>query len=251
MKYGVKNQGDVDSLEVVDPLEDPIWSVPLKAAAIMSSEVGDRVAVLGGLNSPFVVASEVWGYERFLISLIKQPDTAKELLEKISESQRIYADHLADYSGVGCCTIQDSSAGKDQNSPDLCKKFDIGYCKKVVERLKRNGIKVIVQNSAVSPFLEDQLDILAPHALHFDLNQVVPEDLISRAKDTCLIPGLDHNKLIYTGSESEIKESVRKAIEAFQGRKGLMIAPAAEMPFDTPMRNVKALLSAVREYGDY
>jgi len=242
ISYGVRDATDIDKVEVIDPINDPGWSIPIRAARIMIERAGDHWPIVGGINAPFVVASEVWGYEALLIALLREPDLAHELIEKIAESEIIFTDHLA-AAGIEYCSIEDATAAADQIDPHLCQEFDLAYCQRIVRRLRSNEIETIVQNCARFPYISDQMRMLQPDALHIDVREVGAEEIPDRAR-ICLVAGLDHERLLYRGSAEEIQSEVTRVLDVF-GPLGTMIAPAGELPFDTPLPQIKHLVTAV------
>jgi uroporphyrinogen-III decarboxylase len=56
-----------------------------------------------------------------------------------------------------------------------------------------------------------------------------------------LVAGIDHQSLIYQGSLDEIEVAVAKAVKLF-GDTRTIIAPACELPSDTPVENARELV---------
>ena len=251
-RYAIQSSDDVERLEVVDPMEDRLWSVPLKAARIMNERVGQEIMIIGCLNSPFLVASEIWGYENLLVAQMTEPDLVEKLLGVIVESEKLFGEHLRDFCGVDTCFVDDATADADQNRPDLCRRFDLRFCGMITQHLHDLGIRTIIHNCSESPYLEEQYDQYHPDALHFNLNAVGLERAVERFKGkTCLIPGVDQNELLFKGRPQDIESEVRGVIDRFGMDGGLIMGSGCEMPFTTPLENVRALKNAVERYGMY
>ncbi len=237
--------GDMESVEKlssVDPFDDPTWSVPIKAARIMTQEVGKSMMVLGCTSSPFIVASGILGYENLMVWQMLQPEELAKLLAKVAESLKMLGVRLANYSGLDAIFISGGLADEEQNTLEMCRRFDLEPLRGVVREYHELGLRTIVHNCSYAPFLREQISALEPTAIHFwvgargAIEQIAPE--LGRRT---VVAGIDHQSLIYQGSLDEIEVAVAKAIKQFGGRRTI-IAPACELPSDTPVENARELV---------
>ena len=250
VRYAVQNPEDVDRLEAVDPMEDEFWSVPLKAARILQERVGKEVAVVGCINSPMVIASELRGYESLLMDTVLSPETADKMLKVIAESSKIYGDRLAEI-GVESVFVENGTAGAEQTSPDLCKRFDLKHLNVELDHFKELGLLTIVHNCAAKPYVGLQAE-LRPSAIHFNVKAVNLEETFGILRDRCCaVAGIDHQELMFKRSVDEVEAEVRNTIECFGHRPGLIIGPGCEMPFKTPIENIRRLREAAEKHGSF
>lgn len=250
LKFAVQEPGDVDKLAVVDPMDDEFWSVPLKAAGIMQDKIGKEVAVVGCIDSPFVIASNLRGYEGLLTDIVLSPSTADKMLDIVTESSKIYGDRLVEL-GISTVFIENGTAGAEQTSPALCELFDIKYLKKEVDHYKKLGLLTIIHNCAMKPYIDLQA-ALRPSAVHFNVTAVDIRKTFSSLRDTCCsIAGIDHQVLMFKKTAKEVEAEVRRVIECYGRRPGLMIGPGCEMPFRIPIENIRMLREAAERYGSF
>jgi uroporphyrinogen-III decarboxylase len=241
----------VDSLAPIDPITDSQWSVPIKAAAIMNDAIGKEVLVLGCMSSPFIVASSVVGYENLLVSQMVDPDLTHKLLNTITQSQRMQAEHLSDFANLEAVFVSDALADADQNTLELCQRFDLHYTAMVVEALHAEGLKVIVHNCSEAPYAAEQVAAFRPEALHLPLRWRGYEEAKRALREkSCIVAGIDHRALIYDAAPDEILAEVTRVRRQHEGPEGLVIAPACELAFDTPLDNITALREAVGQDKD-
>lgn len=235
---------EVDSLEPVDPLSHPQWSVPLRAATMMNDAIGKEVPVLGGMSSPFIVAASVIGYENLLIAQMVQPDLAHKLLRTISTSQNMQVEYLAAVSGIDVIFISDALADADQNIRGLCQEFDLNYTGIVIKATHGEGMKVIVHNCSESPYAQEEMETYRPEAMHLSVKWQGYSDVREHLGGACIVAGIDHRALIYSGTPDEIMAEVARVRSSHCDDHGSILAPACELPFDTPLDNILALREA-------
>jgi len=232
----------VEKLSSIDPFDDPIWSIQIKAARIMMQDVGKSTMVLGCTSSPFIVASGILGYENLMVWQMLQPEELAILLSKVAESLKMLGVRLANYSGLDAIFISEGLADAEQNTLEMCMRFDLEPFREVVQEYHSLGLRTIVHNCSYAPFLEEQMTVLDPTAVHFWVGaRGASERMASEIGQRTLVAGIDHQNLIYQGSLDEIEVAVAKAIKLF-GDTRTIIAPACELPSDTPLENARELV---------
>jgi uroporphyrinogen-III decarboxylase len=238
---------EVDKVHPVDPMKDKFWSVPLRASSIMQEEIGREVAVVGGVITPFMVASEVVGYENMMMALLASPAGVDGLIRTILESVRAYGEALA-RTGVGTVFIEDSSAGMEQNSPELCARYDQKYLGEQIVRYRALGLRTIVHNCSAMPYLEMNAD-LRPDGLQFNLSAVDAASVFSRLKGrTCVMAGIDSRELLFKRPADEVEAKVKETCGLWGKDPGFMLAPD-ELPYKTPLENIARLRDCAARYG--
>jgi uroporphyrinogen-III decarboxylase len=237
---------EVDKIRPVDPLEDKFWSVPLRAGAIMQHKIGQQVAVVGGVVAPFMVAAELVGFEPLMMALLSSPDVIDDLLPVLLESDRMYADALA-RSGIGDIFIEDGSAGMEQNSPELCERYDQKYLGALVDHCRKLGLRTIIHNCSASPYLEMNAHH-CPHAIHFASGSVDLPAVFRQFKGkTCVMAGPDQAIFLKMAPE-EMEKSVRLLCELWGKEAGFMLAPD-EMPYKSPLENIQRFRECADKFG--
>jgi uroporphyrinogen decarboxylase len=232
----------VEKLIAIDPFDDPIWSVPIKAARSIMQDVGKDTMVLGCTSSPFVVASGILGYENLMVWQLLQPEELTKLLSKVADSLKMLGVRLANYSGLDAIFISGGLADEEQNTLEMCIRFDLGPLRGVVQEFHSLGLRTIVHNCSYAPFLKEQMATLDPRAIHFWVGaRGASENAISQIGRRTMVAGIDHQNLIYEGSLDEIEVAVTKAIKLFGGRRTI-IAPACELLSDTPVESARELV---------
>jgi len=227
----------------VDPAQDPFWSVQLKAARKLVDELGDEVAVVGSCSSPTWIASETVGMENLMMAYFQQPDLVHSMLRVFVESCHAYGERVSQL-GIEEVFVDDSGAGGEMVSIEMCEKFDTNYLLEVMRGWRGSGLRTIIHNDSAEPFYETQAS-LGPSALHVHLQAVdIPRFFKELKGRLCVIAGIDHMTLLFKGSPAEVEAEVRRVLELWGGDPGFMIAPGCELPYRTPMENIQRLKEA-------
>lgn len=241
---------DVDSIQAVDPMDDQHWSVQLEAASIMVEAVGGEVPVVGSCVSPTWIVSETIGMETLLMAYFQSPEAIHGALRKVTESCKAYGER-AHQIGIEDIFVDDSGAGMEMVSLETYTEFDRGYLQQVMSRWKGLGLRTIIHNDSAAPFYESQLD-LAPEAMHLHLKAVEPPKFFEQARGrACVMAGIDHTELLFKKSAQEVDAEVRRIIGLWGKDAGFMIAPGCELPYKTPLENIRMLRDATARYGTY
>jgi uroporphyrinogen-III decarboxylase len=180
----------VSSVQPVNPLEDKNWSVSLKAAKIMMDKVGEEVAVVGCINSPALIASEIIGLESMMMAQYQSPDWMHELMRTVTQSSKAYAEEAARI-GLGEVFIENGTAGGELVSQELYERGDRKYLAEEMRVIEQLGMRTIIHNCAALPYYESQLE-LRPSAIHIHLVAVDRNELFSMVRGkTCMMAGTE------------------------------------------------------------
>ncbi len=240
--------GKADDVVPVDPMKDRFWSVPLKAASLMQQRIGKEVKVMGCLDSPLLIVSELIGMEQALMAEYNSPDLVLGLVRKILGSCQAYGEE-ASRIGLDTIFMDNSSAGGELNSPEFCERFDHTNLRELMASFRAKGLHLVLHNDSIQPYLDMQL-ALKPKGLHFHLKSV---DMVKtfdmlRGK-TCTFAGIDHQVLLFQKTPAEIDAEVQKVLKCWGDSPGLSISGGCELAYKTPVENIKALKDATEKYG--
>ncbi len=238
---------ETDKIQPVDPLQDRYWSVPLRAGGIMQKKVGWEVAVVAGVVSPFPVVSEIIGYENMLMGLLSDPAPIDSLLKVVLESVRMYGEALPGI-GIEDIFVEDGSAGMEQNSPELCERYDQKYLGEQIAHYRMLGLRTIIHNCSASPYLELNAQHRA-NAIHFSMASVDVPAVFQRFKGkTCVMASIDQGDILFKGTANEVEAAVRETCLLWGQDAGFMLAPD-ELPHKTPLENIVRLRECADRYG--
>ncbi|MDD1746637.1 MAG: hypothetical protein LUQ16_02635 [Methanomassiliicoccales archaeon] len=231
-------------IQSVDPARDPFWSVQLKAGRKVVEEKGREVAVVGSCVSPTWIASETIGMENLLMAYFQQPDLVHSMLRTFVQSCRAYGERVLE-AGMEDIFVDDSGGGGEMVSMEMYGTFDRAYLIQVMSHWRNLGLRTIIHNDSAEPFYGAQAD-LGPSALHVHLQAVDTPKFFNELKGRlCVMAGIDHMTLLFKKSPDEVEAEVERILSLWGDEPGFMVAPGCELPYKTPLENIKRLKEAV------
>jgi uroporphyrinogen-III decarboxylase len=109
---------------------------------------------------------------------------------------------------------------------------------------RRLGLRTIIHNDSAEPFYEAQAD-LGPSALHVHLQAVDTARFFAGLKGRlCVMAGIDHMTLLFKKGPAEVEAEVERVLGLWGDGPGLMVAPGCELPYKTPLENIRMLKDA-------
>jgi uroporphyrinogen decarboxylase len=249
----LKSLDDLDKLAVPDPYKTHPLKETLKATRIVAQEIGDRAFIMGrGDQGPFSLAALLLGMQAFLIQLAlnENPDKLHQLLTFSMEVTHRYA--VAQIEQVAHMTsIGESLAGPDVSSPRAYKEYEWTYAKRLVERLKADGILLAYHICGDTTAIVD--DMVETGAAVLELDYKTDLNTIKEAihgRTTVLGP-VDPSGVMAEGTPDLVDEKCREAIRVLGHDGKLILGPGCALPASTPHGNIHAMIEAARKYGTY
>ncbi|MHC4093843.1 MAG: uroporphyrinogen decarboxylase family protein [Planctomycetota bacterium] len=214
--------------------------------------VGGNLPHLGG--ELFESAWRLRGLEAFLLDLVKRPDWADCLLDRLTALAKRNAQDLA-AAGVDLLALDDDVGmpGTMFISPSLWRRFFKPRMAEIIDaaRAVKPDLRVLYHSDGtIDPILGDLMEI-GVNAL----NPLQPEHMDAQRVRRSCGPGLalwgtvGCQTTFSFGGPEEIRQEVRFRIETL-GRAGLVLCPAYDVDEpDIPWENIAAFLEAVQRYG--
>ena len=256
-------QHPLDADDARERLKDYPWPDPtdparfdgLREEAKRARETG-RFVVLMGL-CPGIVEMYSWlrGFERFYTDLAAEPDIAAHFLEKMLELKAAYWKNAL--SKVGECidavNEADDLAAQEALliSPDTYRRIIKPYHRELFARIKQCAphVKLLFHScGAVRPlipdFIEIGVDILNPiqtSAGGMDAHELKKE----YGRDLCFWGGgIDTQQVLGDGTPGQIRDNVRRNIDALAPGGGFVFGPTHIIQPNVPPENFMAMWEA-------
>ena len=199
------------------------------------------------------------GVEQVMLDLGDNPALLQAIIARITEyfleyNRRVFeaAPGLIDIFMMG------DDFGMQQGplmSLDMWRKFLRPGFRKYIELAHSYGIEVMHHTcgsvrALIPDFIECGLDILQsvqPRAAGMDLGELKRDF----GRDLCFHGSIDIQETLPRGTPAQVREEVRRRMEAGKPGGGFIICTAHNLQPDTPTENILALFDAFREYGAY
>jgi len=186
------------------------------------------------------------GFETALIGLVKEPELASAVLQRIADWQVATADHFMEV-GVGAARITDDYGAQNDllMKPDTWRRVIRPHLARMVDYYQQAGVPVILHSCGKLARIMDDLMGMGFAAFNIQTNI---NDLVALRKRYgrrfCVWGGVS-TQLLTSGTPSQVKEAVRQAAESLGRDGGLILAPDQYIPI--PEENLRAFYEATEE----
>lgn len=213
----------------------------LGSIKIIREKVGSDVPIIGGLEGPVTLASDLASVKSFMKWSIKKPELLRQVLDFATNATVAYANAMA-IAGADVIAVADPVASPDLMSPDSFKN-------ELQPRLKRfssevNSVTVLHVCGNVSPILNYMADCgFEGLSVEEKIGSIkkAKEVLGNRAR---LVGNISSPFVLLPGPVEKIKEECKKALS-----EGVdVLAPGCGIAPMTPLSHVKAMVEARNEY---
>lgn len=224
----------------VDFMDKLATSTILKALRILKEKYGDHVCLVGKVMGPWTLSYHLYGVQNFLLDTIENPDKVKQFLDLLKEVSVAFANAQLE-SGADVITLADHLTG-DLLGPYAYHDYLLPVHQEITKRINGPVILHICGRTT------DRMAYIAEagfNAFHFDSKNNLEEATKIAAETGLLLAGdINNPEVLFSGTEEDVKQDVWEALE--EGIK--IISPECAIPLRTPNSNLKAIVTAVREY---
>jgi [methyl-Co(III) methanol-specific corrinoid protein]:coenzyme M methyltransferase len=215
--------------------------VVLEAIKIIREKVGPDVPIIGGMEGPITVASDLVSVKSFMKWSLKKTDLFEQALDLATEAAIMYANALVE-AGADIISVADPVASPDLLSPDSFKKFLKARLQKFSSSVDSVTVLHICGN--VNPILSEMADC-GFEGLSVEEKIGSPkkakEVIGNRAR---FVGNISSPFTLLPGPVDKIKAEARQALA-----EGVdVLAPGCGIATTTPLENIKAMVAARNEY---
>ncbi len=210
---------------------------------------------------PFERAHAMQGMEPYLLNMAMDPDFARAMLEKIADYCKQLMGHFLDELGDNVDIIKIGDDLGTQNSllispkmyRDILKPIHADFISFIKSRTKA---KILFHSCGdVAPLIPDFIDIgvdiLNPIQTSTGSISDLPSLKKQFGKNMVFCGGIDSHRILPFGSVDEVRQEVRRVMQALGPGGGCMIGAVHTVMNDVPPENILAMVDAVEEFGRY
>lgn len=242
----LKNKRDLDKITVtyaeeyerrgcLDSVHDFLWGY------------GDRVFIAGHAAGQTMNSLAAWrGSDQAMVDLVDDPEFVHAVMERAT-AMSIEVGKAMIKAGVHGIYIGDAWASASIISPRYYERYCLPYHARAAEAFHQLGAKVYLHICGhSSPILEMMADTGVDAIEPLDLmDTALLADAKRRVGDKVCLKGGVSTSLLLGGSPDEVYQASVDAIEAC-GPTGYILGSGDDIPRDTPLANVDAMLRAAQ-----
>jgi [methyl-Co(III) methanol-specific corrinoid protein]:coenzyme M methyltransferase len=213
----------------------------LEAIKIIREKVGPDVPIIGGMEGPITVASDLVSVKSFMKWSIKKTDLFEQSLDIATEAAIMYANAMVE-AGADVISVADPVASPDLMSPASFKQFLQARLQKFSSSVDSVTVLHICGN--VNPILNDMADC-GFEGLSVEEKVGSPKKAKEVIGDRARFVGnISSPFTLLPGPVDKIKAEAKQALE-----EGIdVLAPGCGIAPMTPLENIKAMVAARDEY---
>lgn len=243
-------------------LSDARWMSGVTERARTLREETNYFVVLRMVAShgPFQTACDLRGTENFLKDLVRNPEFAHTLLEKVTTVIEDLLEQAMRAGGKYFDMVElpgDDYAGNTNPmiSPNMFRKFIKPCLERLVKVVKEHNPNVKIMfhsDGAITNLLPDLIE-LGVDVIH-PLEPLPVTDLAAVkekfGRQVSILGGIDISHAMTGGREEVIAETKRRIAQLATGG-GYILAPSNHLQADVSAENVVALFDSARKFGQY
>jgi len=238
----------LDRLAIPDPNTDGRMPEKLKAIRKLREHFGDTVLIEGSCAAPFSSVGLLFGLEETMMLSVTDPDLLRDACEFFVELQSAYTAAQIE-AGADAIWLGDCNAFSGFFSLDQYRQLAMPSCQKLVEKIQYHGgiVHLHVSEEKV-PYL------LAEAEMGVDIINCGPgADMAEVAKAlgdrVCYSGNLDPIEVLMKGTPEQITAEVERILKTCAPTGGYLFCTGEMNPRDVPEENMRALVAAVRRFG--
>jgi uroporphyrinogen decarboxylase len=222
----------------------------LEGLSAIKDGFGDSVCLAGRIAAPFSSVALILGIEAALMLMLEDPRLFNRYLDFFLEYNDVVAaaqlDAGADALWLGDC-VATSHFISPQQYQDHAAEYAAASCRRIQ---KRGGIVFYHGEESSIPHLRI-MSALGFDAINIGARAdmgVVKKQIGNRI---CIMGNLDPINDLQPGSPDDVQRAVKTILGAAKAGGGYVFCTAEGVTDNTPVENVKAMMSALRKYGRY
>jgi uroporphyrinogen decarboxylase len=251
-RYPVTSEDAVADLQVPDPKTAGRISQAMRFSELQAQQ---GLPVYFFSRSPFTMAANIAGIDRFLRWTMKKPALCETLLTlSLTHIVNVLTLWVETFGADRIFAWMSSPSESNQLvSPRTVKQFAIPYHEKYHEKLRelgvsRFGLHICGEQNLNLPLLAEASHWPHPSVLSFGHEVDIETAAVHFPKD--IIYGNIEPAVIQTGTPQQVYELCRIAIEkGKKARGGFILGPGCGLPVGAPPVNVYAMTKAAHDFS--
>lgn len=253
VSYPLEDAKTLENLNRYDWPESDWWDFSILNSVIDEINKKKKYNIRYRVGSVFETAWSLYGFEKFLLDLVLQPQIPLKIMDKIAKvhiaNLKIVLNLAAD--NIDIVYFYDDIASQNSLliSPEMYKEFIQPYHREIINICKEYGKPVMMHCcGAIYPLIEEFIEmglaILNPiQPLASNMNS---ENLAKEFGGRIAFHGgIDIQKLLPYATPTEVKKQVKLNARVLGKNGGYIMAGSHHIQFDTPIENILAMYNII------
>jgi uroporphyrinogen decarboxylase len=238
--HPVRNVSDLDQFKVIDPMGDARVWVFLETMRLLSR----RLSVPKGayVIGPFTLAGLMMGANDIALDTLDRPEVVHAV---VNFAERVIIDYASALVGAGANLIAILEPTACFLSPQAFREFSGRSVANIIRHI--DAIAVLHVCGQTTNLAEE---MAATGTQGLSLDSVV--DLAAVAKrigsDCVLLGNIDPVRVMVNGTPETVRTAVRELCERMAGVENFIVGTGCDLPPETPIENIVALVAEARKY---
>jgi len=221
----------------------------------VSSHLPSDMKVLVTFGHVFTAAWQLMGFEAFCLALYDDFQFVSDIICRLGEETMRLMDRVLSYDSVGIMCFADDVAYKSgpMISPQFLRRLFFPWLRRAASICHEAGRPILYHS-------DGDLDEILPDIVASGVDGIMGIEpkcmdiaIVKRkyGDNLALMGNVDLGYTLTRGTEDDVKMEVKKIIHDVGPGGGLLVGSSNSITNYVPLRNYKALLEAVVEYGSY
>jgi MtaA/CmuA family methyltransferase len=231
------------SLSVPDPKKDGRLPLFLDVVSRVAMNIDGMMGAY--CVGPFTLAAELCGAEEVAVRTITEVGFMHDLMSFVTLVCQAYARALA---AVGASVVAILEPTAVILSPAAFEKYCLEPLKSVASAVRDGGGSPVLHICGDSTHLLDVMVRTAVDGLSLDGPVDLGAALAAAPDDMVIIGNVDPVGTMLEGDPAAVTEAALALLGKFGGNRNYVLGTGCDLPIETPLENIDALMDAARSY---
>ncbi len=243
-EYCLDSIRDWKYLSMVDPEESGRMPVILEACRILRDEAGEKAAVVGTVQGPMTIAGQLLGIEKLIYSVVDYPEELYNLLNFTTQVMLTFGKALIK-AGANVIQVFDPSSSCSVINRAVFSEYILPHLKQALKEYKDSGNPICWLN--ITGQTKPILDLFPETGADlFNIDYLVPISVAMEKLPHHCINGNIKPFSFISCEAKDIRREARDLLEETQSRGGFILSPGCEIPLESKVGNIEAMMKTVK-----
>jgi uroporphyrinogen-III decarboxylase len=250
MDFVISSPADVDALHVPESIEDhPAFTEQARCFAILRNEIGGTVPICSYVSSSMTIPAMLMGMERWLELLLMGPEDKRDLLIAKCHDFFIKEVRACRAAGADIIIYSNPFGSTDFVPMNIFTSLSLPWIIRDIQAIGTEGVVYYCGMARMNDVIETVRERTGLGAYY-----VSPLDDLAEAKQTignrALTCGVINDIRLIEWSPAEIRQEVKRMLQTGMPG-GRFLFGTGVMPYCIPEANIRTMLDAAYEYGQW